>query len=133
MYRKSDKEGEMKTGIGLRKRTHPFGDLFNSSQINSTIISEKASRAQKVIKKRFADQFIAKKKCGNMPGRLCVLVIVQNSEEGIDPRTVKQMTGFNRQKVHRILYKLFKHGEIRIKAGGLYVGVNKRYHIPMVN
>jgi hypothetical protein len=133
MCRKSCKEDEMKNGQGLLKRNHKLADLSNRPQIDSTTIAEKASTVQKVIKKKFAAQPIAKKTCGKMPGRLCVLVIVQNSEEGLDPKTVKHLTGFNRQKVHKILYKLFKHGEIKIERGGLYVGVKKRYSIPMVN
>jgi hypothetical protein len=36
------------------------------------------------------------------------------------------MTGFKEQKIAKILYKLFKYGEIRIDSGGLYVGVAGR-------
>jgi hypothetical protein len=120
----------MKNGQGLLKRNHKLANLSKGPHMNSTTIAEKASAVRKVIKKKFAAQPIAKKTCGKMPGRLCVLVIVQNSEEGLDPKTVKHLTGFNRQKVHKILYKLFKHGEIRIESGGLYAGVRKNLSLP---
>jgi len=63
------------------------------------------------------------KACANMSGAWCVLGIIQNSSEGVDPKTLKQRTGFKKRKVHKILYKLFKHGSIRIEGGGLYTGV----------
>ena len=59
------------------------------------------------------------------------MTIIQNSGEGVDPKTLKQMTGFNKQKVHKILYKLFKHGEIRIIPGGLYTGVKEHIEYPL--
>ena len=133
MCRRSCKEDEMKNGQGLLKRNHKLANLSDRPHINSTAITEKVSKVRKVIKKKLTAQPLAKKTCGKIPGRLCVLVIVQNSKEGLDPKTVKQLTGFNRQKVHKILYKLFKHGEIKIEGGGLYVGVKKRYSAPMVN
>jgi hypothetical protein len=39
---------------------------------------------------------------------------------------IKQVTGFKEQKIAKILYKLFKYGEIRIEPGGLYVAVAGR-------
>jgi hypothetical protein len=117
----------MKTERELHKRNNRLANLSNRTHTNSTTLGEKASRVQKVIKKIFSTQLTAKKTCGNMPGTLCVLVIIQNSKEGVDPRAVKQITGFNTQKVHKILYKLFKHGEIRINGGGLYAGVKENF------
>ena len=120
----------MKTGQEFLKRNNRFANLSNTVHVNATTFAEKASKVQKVIRNRFAAQLAAKKTCGNMPGKLCVLVIIQNSKEGVDPRTVKQVTGFNEQKVHKILYKLFKHGEIRIEGGGRYAGVRKNFAWP---
>ena len=121
----------MKTEQELHNRNNQLANLSTRIHINSTTLGEKASKVQKVIRKKLAAQLTAKKICGNMPGTLCVLVIIQNSEEGVDPRAVKQMTGFNKQKVHKILYKLFKHGEIRIDGGGLYAGVKKTIQYPL--
>jgi len=47
-------------------------------------------------------------------------------KECVDPFFIRQMTGFREHKVAKILYKLFKNGEIRIERGGLYVAVAGR-------
>jgi hypothetical protein len=123
----------MNAGQKMHKRNYQPANLSYTTHIHSTTLAEKVSKVQKVIKKRFAAKLTTQKTCGDMPGSLCVLVIIQKSEKGVDPRTLKQMTGFRRKKVHKILYKLFKHGEIRIEGGGLYVGVKKGSSIPMSN
>jgi predicted Rossmann fold nucleotide-binding protein DprA/Smf involved in DNA uptake len=121
----------MKTGPELHKRNDQLANLFNTTHIKYTVFAERASWVQKAIKKKFAAQLATKKPCGKLPGTFCVLTIIQNSGEGVDPKTLKQMTGFNKQKVHKILYKLFKHGEIRIKPGGLYTGVKEHIEYPL--
>lgn len=113
----------MKTGQEFFKRNNQLADLSKTLHIDPATFIEKASKVRDAIKKRFATRLTGKKTCGNMPGTFCVLKIIQNSEKGVDPRTLKQMTGFKKQKVHKILYKLFKHGVIRIEVGGLYAGV----------
>jgi hypothetical protein len=133
MRRKSYEEGDMKTGQELPKRNSHRANLTNTTHVNSTTLAEKASKVQKVIKKIFTAALTGKETCGSMPGILCVLDIIQNSEVGVDPRTLKQMTGYHEQKIHKILYKLFKHGEIRIEGGGLYAGVKKYSSIPAMN
>jgi hypothetical protein len=100
-----------------------FVDLSNKMHNSFATFVQKASRAKKVIKRKFVIKPVANKTCENMPGTFCVLKIIQKSEDGIEPRTLKQMTGFSKHKVHKILYKLFKHGEIRIEGGGLYTSV----------
>jgi hypothetical protein len=115
----------MKTGPELHKRNNQLANLFNTTHNKSTVLAKRASRVQKAIKKKFAAQLATKKPCGKIPGTFCVLTIIRNCGKGVDPRTLKQMTGFNKQKVHKILYKLFKHGEIRIEGGGLYAGVKE--------
>jgi len=117
----------------LHIRSNQPANLFNITHINPTTLAEKVSKVQNVIKKRFAAKRTTQKTCGDMPGSFCVLVIIQKSEKGVDPRTLKQMTGFKGKKVHKILYKLFKRGEIRIEGGGLYVGVKKGFSTPMSN
>jgi len=98
-------------------------DLSNKMHTGFAILVQKASKAKKVVIRNFVIQPAAKRTCENMTGTFCVLNIIQSSKEGIDPGALKQMTGFNKHKVHKILYKLFKHGEIRIEGGGLYTGV----------
>jgi hypothetical protein len=105
--------------------SNQFVDLSNKMHTGFALFIQKASKAKKIIERNFVIQSAAKKTCENMPGDFCVLKIIENSEDGIDPRTLKQMTGFNKHKVHNILHKLFKHGEIRIEGGGLYTRVKK--------
>jgi hypothetical protein len=131
IFRKPSKEDEMKAAQEFLKGNNQLANLTNTLHIHTTAFAEKASKVRKVIQKKFSAEPTAKKTCGNMPGILCVLVIIQDSEEGVDPRTVKQMTGFNKQKVHKILYKLFKRGEIRIEGGGLYTGVRKNNRVSL--
>lgn len=128
---KFDAEDDMKIQQKLFMNSHPFVDLSNKMHTSFAAFVQKASKAKKVIVKNFAIQPAAKKTCGDMPGTFCVLDIIQNSEDGVDPRTLKQMTGFNKHKVHKILYKLFKNGEIRIEGGGLYTGVKKNRKKPL--
>ena len=105
--------------------SNQFVDLSNRMLAGYAIFVNKASAARKVIKSKLALQPAARKTCGNMPGTYCVLKIIQNCEEGIDPTALNRMTGFNKHKVDKILYKLFKRGQIRIESGGLYTGVHK--------
>ena len=100
-------------------------DLSNKMHTGFAMFVQKASKAKKVIERNFVVQPAAQKTCENMPEAFCVLNIIQSSKEGMDPGALKQMTGFNEHKVHKILYKLFKHGEIRIEGGGLYTGVKE--------
>jgi hypothetical protein len=44
-------------------------------------------------------------------------------KKGAGPMHPIQVTGFNKRKVSKIIYKLFKHDEIRIESGGLYTGI----------
>jgi hypothetical protein len=122
---KTYKEDDMKTGPELHKRNNRLGDLSDPTPIDSTALAEKRSKVQNVIRRRFAARLAARKTCANMSGTFCVLNLIQNSQEGVDPKTLKQMTGFKKHKVHKILYKLFKHGEIRIEGGGLYAGIKE--------
>ena len=113
----------MKTQQKFFMNSKQFVDLSNKMHTSFAIFVQKASKVKKVIKRKFVIQPASKKTCENMSGTFCVLKIIQNSEDGIELKTLKQITGFNKHKVHKILYKLFKHGEIRIESGGLYTGV----------
>jgi len=115
----------MPTGRGLQKRSNSLAHTSQETPIKSASVAEKTSKAQRVLHEKSGARLTAKKTCENMSGTFWVLNIIQNSEEGVDPRTLKQMTGYNKKKVYKILYKLFKRGEIRIEAGGLYTRVEE--------
>jgi hypothetical protein len=122
---KFDEEDDMKTRQKLFMNSKQFVDLSDKMHTRFLIFVQKASKVKKVIKRKFVIQPAAKKTCEKLSGTFCVLKIIQNSEDGIEPRTLKQMTGYGKHKIHKILYKLFKHGEIRIEGGGLYTGVKE--------
>jgi len=109
----------------LLKKSCQFDNLSSKVNTHLAVFAQKASELRNVIKTRFIAQLAAKRTCENMSGTFCVLNIIQKSKKGVDPRELKQMTGFNKQKVHKILYKLFKQGAIRIEGGGMYAGVKK--------
>ena len=89
----------------------------------SKTLAQKEAKVRKKIKaapktRRKATQTVVKK-----PGTQSVLEVIQGSKQGLDPKAIKHMTGFTKEKVHKILYKLFKDGEIMIESGGLYTAV----------
>jgi hypothetical protein len=89
-------------------------------------VVQKIAILQDFIKKKCADAAAATIASQQKSGPQFVLEIIQSSGKGIDPFFIKQMTGFKEQKITKILYKLFKYGEIRIASGGLYVAVAGR-------
>ena len=90
-------------------------------------LSETLAQKEAQIKKKINHMSKVKRKvartAGDKPGTQRVLEIIQEAKQGLDPKAIKHMTGFNKEKVHRILYKLFKDGDIMIESGGLYRGV----------
>ena len=90
-------------------------------------LSETLAQKEAKIKKKIKNLPKAKRKLTQTgikkPGTQSVLEIIQGSKQGLDPKAIKHMTGFSKEKVHKILYKLFKDGEIMIESGGLYTGV----------
>jgi hypothetical protein len=89
-------------------------------------VVQKIAILQKFIKKRRSKVPVPTITSRKISGPQCVFEIIQKSEKGVDPSSIKQMTGFKEQKIAKILYKLFKYGEIRIESGGLYVAVASR-------
>lgn len=73
------------------------------------------------IEKECSDAAVATLIRRKVSGDQRVLEIIRNSEKGVDPLSIRQVTGFDEHKIARILYKLFKRGEIRIESGGLYL------------
>jgi hypothetical protein len=96
---------------------------YNTIHMRSAAVLQKIAILQEFIKKRCADAPTAAIVSGKKSGTQSVFEIIQSSEKGADPLFIREMTGFKEQKIAKILYKLFKYGEIRIESGGLYVAV----------
>lgn len=90
-------------------------------------LSEALARKEAKLKKKIKAMPHVRRKLAKpavkMPGTQRVLEVIQGSKQGLDPKAIKHMTGFTKEKVHKILYKLFKDGEIMIESGGLYTRV----------
>ena len=114
----------------VRQEVHKIGNelICRSSIINMRLaaVVQKIAFLQEFIKKRCpgapAATIISRKKSGTQ----CVFEIIQKSEKGVDPSFIIQMTGFKELKIAKILYKLFKYGEIRIESKGRYVAIAGR-------
>jgi hypothetical protein len=91
-----------------------------------TAVAQKITLLQEFAKKRCVDGPVATVAGQKKSGTQCVFEIIQSSEKGADPLFIREMTGFKEQKIAKILYKLFKYGEIRIESGGLYLPVVSR-------
>lgn len=92
-------------------------------------LSEILAKKEAKIKKKFNDMSKVKRRitrtADEKPGVQRVLDIFQETKQSLDPKAIKHMTGFSKEKVHRILYKLFKDGDIMIESGGLYRAVKR--------
>ena len=108
-----------KNGIGLVCR-------YSGIQMRLEAVVRKIASLQEFIAKSRCDAAVSKAACQKKSGPQCVFEIIQKSEKGIDPLSIRQVTGLKEQKISKILYKLFKYGEIRIEPGGLYVAVDGR-------
>jgi len=108
-----------KIGIELICRYSMFRTRFAG-------VVRKAAILQKFVEKGCADAAATLNTRRKVSGTQRVLEAIQKSEEGMDPLLIRQVTGFNEQKTSKILYKLFKKGEIRIESGGLYLAAAVR-------
>ena len=100
-----------KNGIGLVCR-------YSGIQIRLAAVVRKIASLQGVIAKSCNNAAVAAAACRKKSGSQCVFEIIQKAEKGADPLSIRQATGFKEQKISKILYKLFKYGEIRIEPGG---------------
>ncbi|MFC1856615.1 hypothetical protein ACFL9U_01145 [Thermodesulfobacteriota bacterium] len=50
-----------------------------------------------------------------------VFAIIGKSKRGVDTATVMKKTGYDRKKVHNIIFKLKKQGKIKAVKKGVYV------------
>jgi hypothetical protein len=108
-----------KNGIGLVCR-------YSGIQMRLEAVVQKIAILQEFIKRRCSEAAVATATCRKKSGPQCVFEIIQESENGVDPLFIRQVTGLKEQKIAKILHKLFKYGEIRIEPGGLYVAVAGR-------
>lgn len=108
-----------------RQEVHKIGTelICRYSIINMRLaaVVQKIAILQEFIKKRCIDAPVPTITSRKKSGTQCVFEIIKKSKNGVDPIIIKQMTGFRDQKIAKILYKLFKYGEIRIESGGLYL------------
>jgi hypothetical protein len=91
-----------------------------------TVVLQKIAIFQEFIKNRCPGALAATIAHRKTSGTQSVFEIIQGSEKGVEPLFIREMTGLKEQKIAKILYKLFKYGEIRIESGGLYVAVAGR-------
>ena len=52
-----------------------------------------------------------------------VLAIISKSKKGADTVTVMEKTGYDRKKVHNIIFKLKKQGKIKSEQKGVYAKI----------
>lgn len=103
-----------KIGIELICRYSMFRTRFAG-------VVRKAAILPGFIEERCADAGATTRLRRKVSGTQRVFEIIQKSEKGVDPFLIRQLTGFDEQKIARILYKLFKNGQVRIESGGLYL------------
>ena len=107
-----------------RQEVHKIGfELIcrtSSIRMRLAAVVPKIAILQELIRKRCVDAALPTMAGRRLSGTQQVLEVIQKSEKGADPWMLRQVTGFSEQKIAKILYKLFKYGEIRIESGGLY-------------
>ena len=113
-----------------RQDVHKIGAelIYRYSMIHMWLaaVGQKITILKEFIQKKCSDAAAVTITTQKKSGTQCVFELIQKSEKGVDPLSIKEMTGFKEQKIAKILYKLFKYGEIRIDSGGVYVGVTGR-------
>jgi len=61
--------------------------------------------------------------CGGRTGSACVLHLIRTSDRGVSRTALEHMSGVERQRLDKILNRLFRHGEIMVDFGGVYTKV----------
>jgi hypothetical protein len=97
-----------------------FFNFSNRIHGNLSLFAHKAAAVHQAVRKMIAADMGPQRTCADRSGAACVLYVIRNSGKGVHPTVLAQATGYDRQKLDRILHKLFKHGEIMIEAGGIY-------------
>lgn len=94
---------------------------YNIIHVHLTAVVQKLGILREFIKKGCTDAAAARIAGRKISGTQRVFEIIQKSNNGLNPLIIRQVTGYSEQKTAKILYKLFKYGQIRIEPGGLYL------------
>lgn len=103
--------------------THRDGFFFQISDRvygNLALLAQKAGAVPNALRQRLGYRPAPQGSCTNRCGAACVLRIIGESGAGVHPHVLAQMTGFDRQKLDRILHTLFTDGRIMVAPGGVY-------------
>ena len=74
----------------------------------------------KAAKKTVAKKTVAKKSAKRGAARI-VLGLIERSGKRIDAAELIKETGFDRHKLHNIIFRLKKQGKVKMAAKGVYV------------
>ena len=78
----------------------------------------KAKPVKKTVAKRVS------KKIAKQPTAVdAVLGIIKRSKRGVNIATIRQKTGYDNRKIHNLVYRLKKQGEIKSEINGVYMKV----------
>ncbi len=118
VFLKTVAEGMKATVQGIEALAEKL-DTIAKSRVDKV----KAKSARKAPSK--PKKSVAKKAAPKKPitAAETVLKIISRSKKGVSPATISEKTGFAPKKVHNIVYKLKKQGEIRSVGRGLYLKV----------
>lgn len=111
--------------MAARQEIHKIGmeliGRYSMIRMRLTAVGRKAAVLQQLIKKGSDDAATTRIACRKISGTQRVFEVIQKSEKGVDPVFIRQVTGLREQKIAKILYKLFKSGDIKVESGGLYL------------
>jgi hypothetical protein len=80
-----------------------------------------AAKKPKAKKKAAVKKPAAKKAKKKITATDAVLSIIKRTKKGVDTATIRKKTGYDRNKVQVIIYRLKKQGKIKNAARGVYV------------
>jgi hypothetical protein len=99
-------------------------DLKRLTQMTEKIVKqlEKLDKAQipKKPKAKARKKVVGKKAKKTNPSDT-VLAIIKRSKKGIDVATLEKRTGFKKNNLRAIIFRLRKKGEIKSEGKGLYI------------
>jgi len=99
-------------------------DLKRLAQITEKIVKqmEKLDKAQapKKPKAKARKKVVGKKAKKTNPGDT-VLAIIKRRKKGIDVAALEKRTGFKKNNLRSVIFRLRKKGEIKSEGNGLYV------------
>jgi len=81
---------------------------------------EKA-QANKDAQKKAREKKFAKRRAKSLMMNETVFKIIKRNKKGVDISKLKERTGFSNKKIHNIVFKLKKKGEIKSGGRGIYI------------